>query len=260
MMKKVGIVLSGGGARGFGHLGVLKALEEIDITPSIMAGSSAGAIVAAFYSAGYEPEEIMEIARKGNFFSMSNLMLRKASGLFAMKSFEQIYLKCFPKDLIEALPIPVCIAATDMIKAKTKYFTEGSLAKALMASSCLPLVFEPIHYNDGIYLDGGILNNLPVEALVGKCDFIIGVHVNEMSPKLADFKLKDMLDRTFHLTMSKTVYDKASQCDLFIDPPNMSRFGMFEVQKAEEIFLYCYHYTKELLNQKEVFDCIEDLV
>lgn len=259
-MKKVGIVLSGGGARGFGHLGVLKALEEVDITPSIMAGSSAGAIVAAFYSAGYGSEEIIDIARKGNFFSMSNLTLHKSSGFFTMKSFEKIYLKCFPKDLIEALPIPVCIAATDVIKGKTKYFTKGSLSKALMASSCLPLVFEPIQINDNIYLDGGILNNLPVEAIVGKCDFTIGVHVNEMSPKLADFKLKDMVDRSFHLTMSKTVYDKVSQCDLFIDPPNMSRFGMFEVQKAEEIFLFCYHYTKDLLNQKEVFDCIEDLV
>jgi predicted acylesterase/phospholipase RssA len=160
-MGKFGLVLSGGGARGFAHLGVIKALEEVDIIPSIISGTSAGAIVAAFYAAGYNPEEIIEIALQGNFFSFSNLLLNK-SGLFNMQSFERIYKAHFKQNLIEKLPIPICITATDIIKGKPKYFTSGSISKALLASSCLPMVFEPIKYNDTLYLDGGILNNLPV--------------------------------------------------------------------------------------------------
>lgn len=257
-MKKIGLVLSGGGARGIGHLGVLKALDEIDITPHIISGTSAGAMVAAFYSAGYEPEEIIEIVLNGNFFRMSNLLLNK-SGLFSMNSFEAIYKNHFKHNLIEKLPIPIIICATDIIKAKSKYFTEGNLAKALLASSCIPLVFEPVRINNNLYLDGGILNNLPVEPVIGKCDFIIGVHTNEMSIDPDNIKMKDMLDRSFHLALSKTVYDKMEYCDLFIEPPEMSRFGMFDIQKSEEIFLFAYHYTKQFLQTKEVFDLIEDL-
>lgn len=256
-MKKIGLVLSGGGVRGIAHLGVIKALEEIDITPSIISGTSAGAIIAAFYSAGYNPEEIIDLVLHGKFFSYSNLQLKK-TGLFTMQSFEKIYQKHFKANLIEKLPIPICIAATDMVKGKTKFFCEGNLSKALLASSCIPLLFEPIKWNDTLYLDGGILNNLPVEPVVGKCDFIIGVHTNEMSLKSENIHIKDMLDRSFHLAMSKTVYDKVHLCDLFIEPPEMSRFGMFEVHKAEEIFLFAYQYTKDYLNSKEVFDIIDE--
>ena len=129
-MKKIGLVLSGGGVRGIAHLGVIKALEEIDITPSIISGTSAGAIVAAFYSAGYSPDEIIDILVNSKIFGYSNLQLKK-SGLFTMQAFEKIYLKHFKANLIEKLPIPICIAATDIIKGKTKFFTEGNLSKAL---------------------------------------------------------------------------------------------------------------------------------
>lgn len=258
-MKKIGLVLSGGGARGFAHLGVIKALEELELTPSIISGTSAGAIVAAFYSAGFSPEEIIEIALNGKFFGFSNLKLKK-SGLFNMQSFEKIYKKHFEHNLIEKLPIPISIAATDIVKGKTKFFTNGNLTNALLASSCIPLVFEPIKLNNTIYLDGGILNNLPIEPVIGKCDFIIGVHTNEMSQKEENIRIKDLLDRSFHLAMSKTVYDKVHLCDLFIEPPEMSRYGMFEVQKAEEIFLFAYHYTKDYLQTKEVFEIIDELI
>ncbi|MFZ4799034.1 MAG: patatin-like phospholipase family protein [Bacteroidia bacterium] len=258
-MKKIGLVLSGGGVRGIAHLGVIKALEEIDITPSIISGTSAGAIVAAFYSAGYSPEEIIDILVNSKIFGYSNLQLKK-SGLFTMQAFEKIYQKHFKANLIEKLPIPICIAATDIVKGKTKFFTEGNLSKALLASSCIPLLFEPIKWNDTLYLDGGILNNLPVEAVIGKCDFIIGVHTNEMGIKTENIHIKDMLDRSFHLAMSKTVYDKVHLCDLFIEPPEMSRFGMFEVNKAEEIFLFAYQYTKDYLNSYEVFQIIDECI
>ncbi|MCF8429343.1 MAG: patatin-like phospholipase family protein [Bacteroidia bacterium] len=258
-MKKIGLVLSGGGVRGIAHLGVIKALEEIDIVPSIISGTSSGAIIAALYSAGNSPEKIIELLVNSKIFGYSNLQFKK-SGLFTMQAFEKIFQKNFKYNLIEKLPIPVCIAATDIVKGKTKFFSEGNLSKALLASSCIPLLFEPIKWNDTLYLDGGILNNLPVEPVIGKCDFIIGVHSNEMGIKLENIHIKDMLDRSFHLAMSKTVYDKVHLCDLFIEPPEMSRFGMFEVNKSEEIFLFAYQYTKDYLNSYEVFKIIDEFI
>lgn len=257
-MKKVGLVLSGGGARGFAHLGVIKALEEIEIIPSIISGTSAGAIVAAFYSAGYEPEKIIEIALDGNFFNYSTFQLKK-SGIFTMKAFDKIYTKHFKENLIEKLPIPICIAATDIVKGKPKYFTKGNLSMALQASSCIPLIFEPINFNENLYVDGGVLDNLPLDPIVKKCDFTIGSFCNKMSFKSENFHMKDILDRSFHLTMSKQVHDKEHLFNLFIAPPEMSMYGLFDVIKAEEIFLYAYHYTKDFLKRKDVFSTIEDI-
>ena len=87
-MKSIGLVLSGGGARGLAHLGVLKALEECGIKPSIISGTSAGALIGALYAAGKTPDEILTIASKANLFSFSALQFGK-SGVFSMKTIEE---------------------------------------------------------------------------------------------------------------------------------------------------------------------------
>lgn len=234
-MKKIGLVLSGGGARGMAHLGVLKALDELGIKVSFISGTSAGAIVAAFYSAGYQPDEILNIAKKQKFFGFSNLLFGKA-GLFNMGTFEEAYKLYFPTNLIEGLPTPIFITATDIVKGKIHYFKQGDLSKALMASSCVPLVFEPVEIDGTMMLDGGILNNFPIEPLLPICDIIIGVHVNAISQNFEQIHMKDMLDRSFHIAMRGNLEEKIKKCNVFIEPLNMSRFGMFDLSKIDEIF------------------------
>ena len=98
-MQKIGIALSGGGARGIAHLGVLKALAEFGIKPTVVSGTSAGGIVGGFYAAGFSPDEILDIAKHADLFSVFNLAFYQ--GIFSMNAFEKIYLKYIPHNTFE---------------------------------------------------------------------------------------------------------------------------------------------------------------
>lgn len=251
-MKTIGITLSGGGARGVAHLGVLRALKEFGIKPDMLSGSSAGAMVAAFYAGGYSDEQIIDIVTESRFFSIFHLHIGK-SGMFDMGVFETVYLKHFPHNSFEELSIPIHIAATDIINGESKYFSSGNLAKAIMASSCVPTVFEPVEHEGQSLLDGGILNNLPIEPLLGKCDKLIGVYINSMSTKPENISIKNLPDRTFHLAISARENAKAAKCQLFIEPTDMSRFGMFDTSQAKDIYNYAYQYTLGLEQEIAAF-------
>jgi NTE family protein len=238
--------------RGFAHLGVIKALQEFEIKPSVISGTSAGSLMGAFIAADYPPQEIISIAKSSGIFSFSNILFRK-QGFFAMKSFETIFLKYIPHNSFEQLSLPLTVAATDIVKAESVYFNSGELAKPLMASSCVPLVFEPISYNGMLLLDGGILNNLPIEPLQGNCDKLIGIHVNSISSKMENLHMKDIADRSFHLALSSAVRLKAAHCDFFIEPPEMTKFGIFEMDKMQEIVDYAYKHTISLKPEIEKF-------
>ena len=252
-MKSIGLVLSGGCARGLAHLGVLKALEECGIKPTIISGTSAGALIGALYAAGKTPDEILTIASKANLFSFSALQFGK-SGVFSMKTIEETLLKHIPTNTFESLSIPLHVTATDIINGKQMHYNTGTLSKPLLGSACVPLVFQPIEFEGNLLLDGGILDNFPVEQLLGKCDHIIGVHVNSISKKTEHIQMKDMLDRSFHYALSHSVYSKVHLCNVFIDPPEMSRFSMFDMSKASEIMMFAYQYTlgfkEEIINLK----------
>ncbi len=245
MSKKIGIALSGGGARAIAHLGILSALEEFGIKPSIISGTSAGAIAGAFYAGGYSIKETLEIIENGHFFSFSNILFEK-QGLFSMNPFEKIYNQYFPKNSIDDLNIPLFISATDILKGELVYFSSGNLAKALLASSCIPLVFQPVSYNDTLFVDGGVLNNFPVEPLINKCDFIIGVNVNSIKKEVTEIHMNNIIDRSFHLALNSDVQNKITDCHLFLEPPNMSQFSIFDLKKTQEIYNYGYNYCISL--------------
>ena len=242
MEKTVGIVLSGGGARGIGHLGTLKVLEECGIKPSIISGTSAGAIVGAFYGAGYSAEEIIYIIKHHSFFNVSNVLFRK-QGVFAMRAFEHLFQKYLPNNSFEELNIPLYVAATDILKGETVYFSSGNLSKSIMASSCIPILYQPMSFENSLYVDGGVLNNFPIEPLIGKCDIIFGSHVNSIKKETQSVNMKDVIDRSFHLSMSNSVRSKIDKCSMFIEPPHMSQFSIFDMKKSQEIYDYCYKYT-----------------
>lgn len=254
-MKSYNLVLSGGGARGVAHLGIIQYLEEINFKISGISGTSAGALYGAFYAAGYKPKQILKIAKEAKLFNLPNLLFGK-SGLFNMDAFEEVILDHIPHNSFEKLNIPLTVATTDIINNKTIYFSSGTLSKPLLASSCIPLVFEPINYVDTFLLDGGILNNFPVEPFSDKNLPIIGIHVNSVSSKIEHLHMKDMLDRSFHCALSQSVYSKIKKCELFIEPPDMSQFGMFDFNKDDEIFEYAYQYAKSIHNEIQAIQFI----
>jgi len=242
--------LSGGGTRSIGHIGALKALEEYGLKPTILSGTSAGAIVAAFYAAGYTPDEMLDIVARNNFFTRSSIRLR-VPGLFRTEFLERLFQEHFPEDDIAALRLPLYIAATDLGEGSIHYFSKGSLSRALLASSSIPFIFPQMTDGEQSYIDGGILNNMPIEPLRGKCDMLIGVHVN--APGQTDpsqMGVRKLFDRVVHLAIGSHVYGKAGLCDLFIDPPGMTRFSMFDKKDFAVIFQYVYEYTVALLEER----------
>lgn len=253
MKRKIGIVLSGGGARGIAHLGVLKALEEFGIVPTHVSGTSAGAIAGAFYAAGYSIPEIVSILKKGQIFNFSNILIKR-QGLFAMKGFHDIYKEHFPNDSFEDLNIPLYVTATDILKGELVYFSSGNLSQVLMASSCIPLLFQPVNYNDTLFVDGGVLNNFPTEPLAGQCDIIIGSYVNSIKKEVDQVHMNNIVDRCFHLAMKGSVQSKIDSCTLYIEPPNMSQFSLFNLKRADEIFDYGYQYALTFEKQIKELD------
>jgi NTE family protein len=159
-----------------------------------------------------------------------------------MKGFEKIYDQYFPSNSFSDLDIPLIVSATDILKGEIVYFSSGNLSKSLMASSCIPMVFQPVNYNGTYYVDGGILDNFPIEPLLNQCEIIIGIHVNSIKKEVNEIQLNKILDRSFHLALNNSVKTKIEKCNLFIEPPDMSQFGIFDLERAKEIFDYGYNY------------------
>lgn len=250
----IGLALSGGGARGIAHLGVLKALLEKDIKPKIISGVSAGALVGTLYASGLEPDQILEWLLKKNLYRY----VRPAWSRFGFLNIQKliaIYKAFLPIHNFEELKIEVIISAADIREGKTIYFTEGDIIKAVLASTCIPILFAPIEMDGKLMVDGGIINNLPVEPLIGRCDLIIGVHTNPSNPKYQIRSLKSMIERTFHLAISNNVKERIKYCDVFIEPPEMINYGLFEVSKSKEIFNAGYLHAKLILeSSKELLE------
>jgi NTE family protein len=131
----LGIVLSGGGARGIAHLGVLKALEEIGVKPDVISGTSAGAIVGSFYASGHKPEEILDIVLNTTLFSSLRPALGR--GFLRMDRAELIYKKHLAPATFENLKTPLYISATNIINGEAVYFNEGDLILPIMAASSI---------------------------------------------------------------------------------------------------------------------------
>lgn len=250
MSKKIGLVLSGGGIRGIAHLGVLQYLEELGIRPSFISGTSSGALIGAFYSAGYRAAEILTIAKAEKFFSFSGLQIKNV-GLFNPEIFEIIIKKYIPDDQIESLLIPLSISVTDLTNAKLLIFNKGSLSLAVKASCCVPVVFQPVILKGAYLFDGGILNDFPIEPLENVCEKIIGVFVNSLVINEHKMGYIEIMERTLQIALHNNVRKQKERCDVYIEPPEMSRFKIFDFNKMDEIYQFGYayaqNYTTELL-------------
>ncbi|MGJ7033698.1 patatin-like phospholipase family protein [Niabella hirudinis] len=248
--KIIGLTLSGGGMRGVAHIGILRALDEFGLRPHVISGTSAGAIIGAFYAAGYSPQQMQEIALKTTFFSRSSFRLG-TTGIFNTVFLQRLFKESFRDDNFNALNIPLYAAATELTHGRTEYFSDGKLFQALLASASIPYIFPPVRIGNSVYMDGGILNNFPIEPIYNKCDLLIGSHVNSLVyDDMQKISARKVFDRVVHLAIGKSVYPKARACDLFFDPPGMTRFSLFDKKGIPQMLDITYKNAVRVLEEK----------
>ena len=249
-MKKY-YVLSGGGCRGFAHLGVVKALQEYDIYPAEISGTSAGALAGAFLADGFAPDEIKELFISQLKLSMFPLNWFKP-GLISMTNIREFLVKNLRHTKFEELAIPFYATATSFIDGIQTIFDKGDLIDPLIAASSIPVLFPPVTINNIPYVDGGLSNNLPVEPFNNKRADTICIYVNPIKPFNPKEGTMEVLDRSIHLSFRRMVTFSAEGCRLYIEPQNLDKFGLFDIHKLEEIFDIGYNSAKEVLQNNKL--------
>jgi NTE family protein len=252
-LPKFGIDLSGGGARGIAHIGVLEALENFGIKPRVVSGTSMGAIVGVFYAAGFSPREMLKIMMERKFHKMINWH-RPFSGLIDMGQVQKVMSEMIGEDDFSSLKMPFYCAVTNLNSGLEEIKTEGKLFQWVMASASIPVVFEPQIIDGQTYVDGGLLKNLPAEAIREKCQVLIGVHVNHNGPEEEVKGLKAIAERAFRLGIAQNVEDSKRICDFVIEPPEARNYSTFAFNKVEEIYQLGYDATV-----KQIMKLFEDI-
>ena len=281
---KIGLVLSGGGAKGFAHIGVLKVLEQAGVKIDYIAGTSMGAVVGGLYASGYSATQIDSIFYNTNFDQLLQDYIPRSSKSFYEKRNDQMYALTLPFNKFKmgipiayskgmynynllsklthkvryitdfsTLPIPFLCIATDIEKGEQVILKEGYLAQAMLASSAFPSLFTPVEIDGRILIDGGVVNNYPIDEIrkMG-ADIVIGVDVQD---DLKDRKsLKDatrILVQITNLEMIRIMKDKQKQTDIYIKP-DVSEYGVISfdagkgiIKKGEEAAFAVYEQIKK---------------
>lgn len=244
----VGISLSGGGARGAAHVGVLQALLEAGIRPSRVAGVSAGAIVGALYAAGKSPQEMLDFVAASSVIKFIKLGVPK-TGLTTLD-----YLKSRLSDVLKPttfgeLDIPFSVGVTNLNTGCFELVSEGNLYDWVAASCSLPFVFKPMEINGSLYVDGGVMQNLPLSSLQGQVDYLIGSNLIPTDPMPSN-ELSSVISiswRCVDLSVMANTLTNRSACDWLIEPEGVAAHNIFSFHKIKEIYQLGYDYTQQQL-------------
>ncbi|WP_458628002.1 patatin-like phospholipase family protein [Winogradskyella sp. PC D3.3] len=267
---KVGLVLSGGGAKGFAHIGVLKVIDSLGVKIDYVAGTSMGAIIGSLYASGYSGKQLEKIFKEQDFNVLINDAFSRSSKSFYERENTQKYAVNLPFEDFKItlpsalsrgqnvynlmyqllmpvnkirdfnkLPIPFFCVATNIETGESLIMDKGDLAEAVTASAALPSLFQPVTINGDILIDGGVTNNFPVEELRAKgMDVIIGVDVQDA---LKDREaLKSGLDILLQINNFRTINamkNKAKLTDIYIKP-DISNFSVISFDEGKDIIAH----------------------
>jgi len=244
---RVNLVLSGGAARGIAHIGAIKAFEELGIKIKALSGSSAGALVAVFYASGYTPEEMLSLVKRTRWITLFRPRIPR-KGLFSLSNAEKKLRNLIEVDRIEDLPVKTFVCVTDFLKAKPLYFDRGDLIPILLGSCALPGIFEPVTYKDFVFIDGGVMNNLPVEPFERYKTLKVGIDVNPIEEVEDVGNIVNVLLRSFFLAVRSNVDKRKELCDVVITPDILS-YSPLDVRKADDLFRLGYEKTLRVMKK-----------
>lgn len=271
---KLGIALSGGGIRGIAHAGVLKALEDNNIKPDIIGGTSAGSMIASLYAIGYSPyyiyilfkryaAELAYVSGAPLISGIGNFMMNKKStlqGLKDGKSLETIYNKiAYKKGIrkINQIKMPLVITSVDITNSKeyvftnyipnnvedtSQYITDITVGKAVRASSSFPAVFAPCEFEEHVFLDGGLLDNTPVNEVKKQgADKVIAVKF-DADPVDKESNIMDIVMKTIDIMGSKISEESLEMSD-FVLSVYTDKVGLLDVEKLDRCYQYGYNHV-----------------
>ena len=250
--QKVGLVFSGGGALGLAHIGVLQALEEAGIRPTIVAGTSMGALVAAMYANGLTAKEMYEVIKKYKFDKVGTIITpsvkSNALGFANPKAIERVMNEVLAHNSFDSLWCPLYICVANLNTGKSEYQSTGDmLHKYLLASSAIPGLFEAVKINYNYYVDGGLLNNFPAQAIRDKCTYLIGVDANPRHANVSIQSTKDVAMRSITVLVQNNSIPGREMCDYLIESPANAMFKVLDFDRFETIYTFGYEAGKKYL-------------
>ena len=259
LANEFGLVLSGGGALGFAHIGAIKALEEYGIEPKYVAGTSMGAIIGVMYAAGYSADEIMQIVKEDRLYKVGRLITMQSalrnSGMSTHKTLLRELAELIPHNSFDSLERKFMVCVTSVETGEAVYRHEGGdLKEYVAASAAIPGMFEPIMIDSVRYIDGGIVDNLPVSQLLALNPqlFIIGVDV---LPFVENYEAKNSIDMLLwmsRLFQSKNMDPNRAKCDWLIQSFALNEYHGFEFKRYKEIYQYGYDAMKAKLQDNSL--------
>jgi len=234
---KIGLALSGGGARGIAHIGVLQAMEDHGYRPDVLSGTSAGAIVAVLYAAGKSPVEILSFVKKASLFKLFKMGLPYA-GLIKHSYLRRQLEELIGEDSFEALKLPVHVAMACLNTGTCEVRSSGPLYDAVTASSAIPLIFQPTEIDGKLYVDGGLLENIPVKSIRQQTEFVIGVNVmpNSEVDKKSIQHVFGIAQRCFDLSILANTQPSLSLCDLVVEPAEVRNYTILNLNKYQQLY------------------------
>lgn len=252
---KIGIALSGGGTRGLVHIGALQALEENGIRPDYVSGTSAGAVVGVLYAAGYSPAEMKAIARYRNLLRLFGIRV-PSKGLARHIHLRKQLIKYLPGNSFDDLKKSFFVTVSNLNTGRVETWNSGPLIDLVVASSSVPVLFEPIRIDDQLYVDGGLIMNLPVTPLKSLCDVVIGINlVPQLELPMEELRsLVSVGYRCFDLAILNNIMPELAKCDVVIEPATIHYYGRFSFAQVGE--MYEIGYTEALKHIDEIKACM----
>lgn len=245
---KVGLALSGGGAKGFAHLGVFRLLEECGLKPDIISGTSAGALAGCLYADGYTSDEIMQLFIGREFSEFAKMQLPKA-GLFDNSRLCHFLEKHLRAKNLEDLEIPLVVVATDLDHGISHEFRTGSIVDAVAASCSVPIIFTPVEIDGIHYVDGGLFRNFPVTNIRQECDKVIGVNVSPLIPIKYKQTIWHIAERSYHYMFRANTTEDRLLCDVLIEAEDVGAYKMFDLDNVNEIAHIGYEAALHAFNE-----------
>lgn len=249
---QVGICLSGGGALGYAHIGVLEALQESGIYPQIISGTSMGAVVGAFYAAGYTPHEILAIIQHEKMYKTDRIIRfrigKNKTGFSDHVPLCNVLKKYIPDDNYDSLPKPFYSCATNLSTGEAEYTSHGNeLSKHVAASASIPGIFEAVKIDSCYYVDGGVLNNLPAQPIRPLCKTEISVVISPFSPYPKIKNLSDVLHEVLKVISKNNSRAGRDMSDYVINVNIDPRLDMFSFKNYKDIYFEGYRIGKEFI-------------